>query len=95
MIDTSTENLIPISKARDEFPQRPSLPTIWRWTLKGVRGSVLESVRVGGRRFTSREACRRFVEETSSDRPCRPKHPKRRKQQSIAHAQAILDQFGV
>lgn len=95
MIDTSTEELIPIAKARDEFPQRPSVPTIWRWTLKGVRGSVLDSVRVGGRRFTSREACRRFVDETSAEKLSRPTNTKRRRRQSITHAQAVLDQFGI
>ena len=32
-----------------------------RWTQHGVGGVVLESVRVGGRRMTSRAAFRRFV----------------------------------
>lgn len=40
--------------------------TIWRWAKRGVRGVVLETIAVGGRRFTSREAFRRFVQATSA-----------------------------
>jgi hypothetical protein len=38
-----------------------SLSTTWRWILKGVRGRKLESLSVGGRRYTSEEAFLRFV----------------------------------
>ncbi|MCA9184407.1 MAG: DUF1580 domain-containing protein [Pirellulaceae bacterium] len=95
MIDAATENLITIAQARHEFPHEPSTATIWRWMLKGVRGTVLESIRVGGRRFTSKEACHRFIHGKSGT-------PKGRKidlgsVQSAAanHAKKILDHFGV
>ena len=35
--------------------------TVWRWTLRGVRGVKLETSLVGGQRFTSHEALDRFV----------------------------------
>lgn len=44
----------------------PATSTLWRWTLKGVRGGVrLESFRVGGTTYTTPEMIRRFIERTS------------------------------
>lgn len=45
--------------ARDIFSVAPE--TAWRWTLRGVRGVKLQSFVVGGRRFTTRDACDRFL----------------------------------
>ena len=41
--------------------QRVSAPTAWRWCLRGVKGHVLESFSVGGRRYTTREAFVRWL----------------------------------
>ena len=44
----------------------PATSTMWRWTLKGVRGGVrLESFRIGGTTYTTPEFIARFVERTS------------------------------
>ncbi|TWT35170.1 hypothetical protein KOR34_00580 [Posidoniimonas corsicana] len=95
MIDATTETLLTIRQARDVFPNSPSEATLWRWLLKGVRGHVLDSVRVGGRRFTSREACQRFIEATSAE-PERPKPPTlHERRRSLQQAQATLDHYGV
>lgn len=95
MIDTKRETLITVAEARRQFPQQPSTATVWRWMLKGVRDAVLESVHVGGRRFTSIEACHRFIEATS-ERDEKPKQrTKREQRQSLRQAKLILDQFGV
>lgn len=58
---TLNEDLISLSQAARELPGRPHLSTIWRWTTRGVRGVVLETLVVAGRRFTSHEALQRFV----------------------------------
>lgn len=42
------------------------LSTVWRWATRGVRGVVLESFRIGGRRFTTEEAFVRFTSALSS-----------------------------
>lgn len=72
MID-SKEELITLANARTLLPGRPSIPTLWRWRSRGVRGRVLESVVIGGRVYTSREALRRFTlngsEEPGTPRP--------------------------
>ncbi len=35
--------------------------TLWRWQLRGVRGVRLETILLGGIRFTSHEALERFT----------------------------------
>ena len=67
MIDTLKEKVFTLNAARRFFPRRrknrrPDLATMYRWTGKGCRGIVLESVSVGGTRCTSREAIARFIE---------------------------------
>lgn len=42
--------------------EKIDLTTAWRWAKRGVRGVVLETVTIGGRRYTTREAYRRFAE---------------------------------
>lgn len=59
-------NPIEISAAAAILPGRPSRKTVYRWTLKGCVADdgqriVLESARIGGRRWTSREAIERFI----------------------------------
>jgi hypothetical protein len=69
MIDTATEQLIPLTHAPQAVPHRPHLSTARRWARQGVGGVVLETVMIGGRRFTSREALQRFVHRLSVPRP--------------------------
>jgi len=56
------ETLITLSEACSEFPgDGCSRPALERWMRKGIRGEILESVLVCGRRYTSREAVARFI----------------------------------
>lgn len=64
MIDTTSEKLIPVGKAK--IPGNPSIKTRWRWLSKGVRGVVLETVVVGWQRYTSAEAVARFLAALNS-----------------------------
>jgi hypothetical protein len=66
MIDLSQEHLLSLKQAPKELPEHPHVSTLWRWSQRGVRGHRLETVVVGGRRFTSREAIRRFIEQTTN-----------------------------
>ena len=59
-IEMSVERLLTLLEATKILPGRPGLSTIHRWRLRGVRGIKLETLLVGGRRFTSREALERF-----------------------------------
>ncbi|MCU0864337.1 MAG: DUF1580 domain-containing protein [Planctomycetes bacterium] len=49
-----------------------SSKTALRWALAGTGGAKLESIRIGGRRMTSRAAMRRFVAAQQQDRRREP-----------------------
>ncbi len=64
MIDPATEKLIKITEVgRAISPSRPvHAATAWRWCLAGVGGVKLESVKIGGCRYTSAGALARFLQ---------------------------------
>ncbi len=50
----------------EQTGRTPATSTIWRWVLRGVRGGTrLESFRVGGTSYTTREMMQRFIDRTS------------------------------
>jgi len=59
------ETLIPYHKAHKHFPNETSPSSIYRWSVRGIstpHGHIhLETAVIGGRRFTSEEAIRRFL----------------------------------
>ena len=65
-IETSSEELLTLAQAarRDRPPDtRPLAPsTMWRWHSKGIAGARLETVCMGGTRYTSVEALQRFFD---------------------------------
>ena len=66
--------------------------TVWRWSLRGVRGVKLETFSVGARRFTTIEAFGRFVDGTTAaakgEQP--PPRTSRQREAAIARAEAEL-----
>ena len=64
-----SETVIPLAdiapKSAEIFGVPVSLQTIRAWARRGVRGNILETRMIGGRRFTSLEACQRFLDATS------------------------------
>ena len=60
-IDPEREELITLAEASRCIPNRPDVRTVWRWIERGCRGVVLDSIRIGGRRYTSAEAIERFL----------------------------------
>lgn len=68
MIDLN-EDLISLTDATKILPRRnnkrPHFCTILRWCKNGIDGVKLESCRVGGTLFTSRQAIQRFVNARS------------------------------
>ena len=70
MIDRTRERLIPIGRVPEHeqlWPdgKAPHPETVARWARKGCRGVRLETVLVGGRRYSSAEAVDRFIRELS------------------------------
>lgn len=85
MIDISTETRLTIPQAAARLGV--SRETAYRY-LQGIRhGYRLESLKIGGKRFTSVEACDRFVEAQNDDQP--PERIKTRRERAKDHERAI------
>jgi Protein of unknown function (DUF1580). len=66
-----TDHLLTLSAAAREVPNRDSgrgvnVSTVWRWSLRGIRGVKLQTEMRGGIRFTSRESLQRFFAATTA-----------------------------
>lgn len=57
---------ISLSEAAKLFPRRPSLPTINRWSHKGVRGVKLQTIKSGWRVVTTADAVEQFLAELNT-----------------------------
>lgn len=70
-IDPITETLVKLTEVpRLSWMPRPRRKrihssTIFRWTKRGLRGVVLETIRIGGTLYTSEQALLRFFERQS------------------------------
>lgn len=63
------EKLFPLVEAvEQETGIRPHLSTALRWSTRGSRGIKLETWILGGRRLTSREAVRRYIDASTQAR---------------------------
>lgn len=60
-IDPNSEQLVTLSQAAKLFPKPPHIATLHRWRMKGVRGVQLQTILIGGLRYTSKEAITRFI----------------------------------
>lgn len=82
------EDLIRFSDAAKEFPGRPSLATLHRWRLRGVRGIKLETLLIGGKRFTSFAALDRFARKLTAATASHSTSPRttKRRQREIRRA---------
>jgi hypothetical protein len=74
MIDHQNESVFPMSEAPTKLPRRRggkkvNVATLYRWSTRGIRGVVLETIQIGGTRCTSAQALQRFFERlTAADR---------------------------
>ena len=67
MIDIQSETLLSLSKAARQVPPAGvNIGTLYRWMLRGVRGVRLDTVLIGGKRFTSAQALNLFFERTTA-----------------------------
>lgn len=93
-IDIKTEQVISMGQASAMLPGRPSLCTLWRWRLRGVRGRKLECVVIGGTPYTSVEALERFAQHQGDSDTVRPRTLRQRRQ-AIALAEQNLESGSV
>ena len=57
-----TEEVISFSEAAREL--NVHVATVHRWRQRGIQGTRLEAVRIGGKILTTRQALGRFITET-------------------------------
>lgn len=98
MIDTQTERMVTLVEATQILPGRPNLSTIWRWRLRGVRGVTLETILIGGKRFTSLEALTRFqhaVTAVADGKSGGAAETPRRRERAIERAERKAKELGV
>ena len=84
------ETLIPINAVPKRLPGRPHISTVYRWMNSGK----LESLMIGGRRWTSVEAISRFVTNSTSD-AATPSEVSERRKREIEQAKAKLKGAGI
>lgn len=98
MIDLASEHLLTLAHAAKSLPNRPHVSTIHRWRLRGVRGVRLETLMVGGVRYTSSEALQRFFNRTTAvadGTSAPPTRTDKQREQAISRAEAELAAAGI
>ncbi len=92
-----TERHLTLSQAAAALPGRPHLSTLHRWRLRGVRGIRLETCLIGGRRFTTDQWLRDFIEATSQTNTVDvlTSQPSRTRQAAIRSAESELARDGI
>jgi hypothetical protein len=70
VIDIASETVLTLSEAAERLPRRrrgrqTHVSTLYRWTVSGCRGVLLEHTQIGATRATSLEALQRFFDRLS------------------------------
>ncbi len=96
MLDIQREQMISLTEATKRLPGRPAVSTVRRWT-GGIRGVVLETALIGGKRYTSIEALQRFVNALSTPKTPATLSPSRSMRGSDREAtiSESLDELGI
>lgn len=100
MIDFNGETLISLADAAKSLParrggKRPHISCLYRWTTRGCKGVVLESIQVGGTRCTSKEAIGRFLEALTFPHSSEPRRSPTQRRRAAERAQRELERQGV
>lgn len=101
MMDIDSEELLTLRAAATRLPygragKSVHVATLHRWAShNGVRGVRLETVRIGGVRYTSAEALQRFIERCSADNPVQEPQTTGRRQREMATAETELARAGI
>ena len=97
MIDIQNETLMTVREISESLPTHPHIGTIWRWYARGLHGIRLDTVMIGGRRMSSREAMQRFTEQTTAHRDGTPtpSQTAKQKQRSLDDADKTLREAGI
>ena len=101
MINIHDEELLTLSGAAKRLPNgRAGKPvhvaTLHRWASPGgLQGVRLETIKVGGIRYTSAEALERFITKCSADNALREPQSTRQRQRAFDQAERELESAGI
>jgi uncharacterized protein DUF1580 len=100
MIDVDKELLVPLAEVPKLLPtrrgKRVHISTVFRWIRSGARGRVLDSILVGGIRYTSREEISRFLTAgTRSPEPQQCGETRKRACSRDVQTSRVLGEFGL
>lgn len=87
------QDVIPLKAASALLPGQPHLSTLIRWTTRGACGRKLETLKIGHKRYVTREALLRFVEQTPVQET--PPRTARQRQRAVSSARKSLEKMGV
>lgn len=100
MIQIDQEQLVAIRDVPKLLPKRRNgkyvhVSAVYRWISRGVRDVVLESVKIGGQRYTSVEALQRFADRLSDTATAvpKPRQTPLSRQRAIARAAEELERI--
>jgi hypothetical protein len=96
-IDLTKETVFPVTEAPEHIPGGPSQASVWRWVLTGVGGVKLESILIGGKRFTSAESIQRFCDRrtAAADGDTPPNQTQRQREREITAAERESIEAGI
>lgn len=92
-IDLSSETVIPLRDGAKHCPGRPHISTFYRWMQRSQ--NPLETIKVGGRIYTSVEAIQRFAERCSNPGVATNVRTSKQRQREIQHATTELTKVGI
>lgn len=95
MIDIHTEEIVQLSRCSPLVPTRPHVSTLMRWAFRGLQGHKLETIKIGGKVCTSREALQRFFERCNSPSEPASVRTSRRRRDDLAQADRELSKEGI
>jgi hypothetical protein len=107
VIDVASEELLSLTEACTHIAKltrrRPDKATLFRWYSRGIGGERLETVVLGGRRFTTEAAIQRFIQRrtvvandaiTANTREEVTKRARAAAAQRAAHDEAVERELG-
>ena len=101
MIDVASEAVFPLREAPDHVPKRNGkkvhISTVIRWKDRGIAGVKLETILIGGVRYTADSALSRFFRVATASRDAQRKDGPvmMPTDDEIEEAEAKLDAAGI
>lgn len=99
-IDIDSEELVHFPQAAKCFPGRPPcIQSLHRWRLNGVTGAngqkvKLETIKVSGLRYTSRESISRFIAAQNATEESVPQFTPTQRRRQAETADRLLQEAG-